>query len=76
MILAFESGWMGQFWPPSAVLGDPEFNYSTFRNYLNVIDTKFKLIPLDSTTRMCLDHNMEKLEAYISSCAALAEICH
>ena len=26
-ILAFESGWLNQFWPPTAVLGDAAFNH-------------------------------------------------
>lgn len=50
--LEFESCWLGQFWPPVAVLGDSAFSHSSFIDYLQAMDTEYKPIHHVATTKM------------------------
>lgn len=43
--LAFESYWLGQVWPPAAVLGNRALNKDVFTRYPSLLDVGFKPIP-------------------------------
>lgn len=45
-VLAFESGWLGQFCPSTAVLGDQTFNNEVLTTYLSSLNIEFKPVPL------------------------------
>lgn len=66
-VLAFESCWIGKFWPPTTVLGYQfwphttvhiAFGYDQFRQFLATLDIVFQKIPLGGATRMSLNPNM------------------
>ena len=44
-VVAYESCWLCQFWPPSTVLGDAAFKRDVFINFLRMNDTEFCPIP-------------------------------
>lgn len=45
---AFDSSWLGQLWPPDAVLGDQAFNKGEFEQYLTQLQVETKPIPARS----------------------------
>lgn len=44
-IIAFESVWVSQFWPPSSVQGDLAFRHEVFQDYLSQYGTSFRPVP-------------------------------
>ena len=44
-VVAFESVWIGQFWPPDAVQGDQAFTGETFQQYLKSHGISFRPVP-------------------------------